>query len=167
MIQQEKFIILDLNPKYAVSNLGRIKHLKSDNILNQQVTQSGYMQVMLSFSKNKRKYFRVHRLVGYCFIENLDNKPYINHKDGNKKNNNVNNLEWCTAKENDTHARINGLKFIGTPLKCTNILENTVTVFQSVGEASRFLNVNKSFIHRCLTKQYNKSTYKNYVFEYL
>lgn len=59
----------------------------------------GYLYVDL-YKYNTRKRFYVHRLVAEYFLQNKDNKPYINHKDGNPRNNNVENLEWCTPKEN-------------------------------------------------------------------
>jgi hypothetical protein len=109
---------------YSVSNLGRIKSLdkviyynrggnslsmkKSVRILKQNKTRDGYFGVCL-FKDSKRKYVRVHRVVAETFIKNPKNKPYINHKDGNKLNNYVNNLEWVTGSENILHALKTGL----------------------------------------------------------
>ena len=100
---------------YQVSNLGRIKSLSrmicrpkngkwltKDKILK-QYTRNGYKTIILL--KNKiRKDFLVHRLVGLAFIPNIENKPEINHKDGIKHNNNIENLEWVTKSENHLHA---------------------------------------------------------------
>ena len=105
---------------YQISNLGRIKSLSKkvymynhiakrkievtfkEKIRKQRIGKDGYYLINLN-KDNKMITYRVHRLVGENFIENKDNKPYINHKDGNKLNNNVLNLEWCTAKENIKH----------------------------------------------------------------
>ena len=69
-----------------------------------------YQRVVLSLDKNGGKYYYVHRIVAKLFIPNPDNLPYINHKDGNKSNNCVDNLEWCTRSENEKHAWRIGLK---------------------------------------------------------
>jgi len=85
---------------YKVSNFGRVKSLKygMERILK---TGKGsyYLTVSLYFD-NKLKTAKVHRLVAMAFIENPDNKPFVNHLDEDKYNNNVNNLEWVTHKEN-------------------------------------------------------------------
>lgn len=72
-------------------------------------TQTGYLTVVL-FKNGKRVRKRVHRLVAQAFISNPENKPQVNHKDGDKKNNNASNLEWVTSGENEKHALENGLK---------------------------------------------------------
>ena len=69
----------------------------------------GYLETHL-YINNKNKVFKVHRLVAMAFIPNPENKPEVNHKDGNKQNNSKENLEWCTSSENQIHAYKNKLK---------------------------------------------------------
>lgn len=93
------------NDGYGVSSDGRVFTFKQGR--NREVKQhehKGYKRVFL-FNENKRKSFFVHRLVALHFIPNPENKEQINHKDGNKLNNRVENLEWCTKAENQKHSR--------------------------------------------------------------
>ena len=102
------------NGMYEVSNTGKVK---SNNYLGNGVVRElalsfdpkGYLRVSLYFGE-KRKTQKVHRLVAQAFIPNPDGKPEVNHKDGNKANNHVGNLEWSTPKENVIHAYRSGLK---------------------------------------------------------
>lgn len=84
--------------RYLISNFGRVKSLRTNTILKQELRRD-YYSVQL-FNGRRYKHFRVHRLVGLMFIPNPSNYPYINHKDENKLNNYVDNLEWCTASYN-------------------------------------------------------------------
>ena len=106
---------------YEISNLGRVKSLPKvrgravtgEKILKSHVV-NGYEMVMLC--RNYKTFnASVHRLVAQAFIPNPKNKPHINHIDGNKANNNIENLEWCTPSENMMHAYRTGLK---TPESC-------------------------------------------------
>lgn len=84
------------------------KPLKGD------LTKAGYLRVVLYLKNGSKIRESVHRLVAKEFIPNPENKPFVNHKDGNKINNCVDNLEWVTPKENGQHASENGLlKFVG------------------------------------------------------
>ncbi len=84
---------------------GRIKSLKRGReiILKQMVHRDGYMQIGLC-KNGKTRTFQVHTLIAMTFIPNPDNKPEVNHKDTNKKNNRASNLEWNTRSENIKHA---------------------------------------------------------------
>ena len=101
--------------QYQVSNLGRIKSLKrkKEKILHLDKDRYGYMNVYLSKDGVMKK-FKVHRLVAIAFIENTNNYPEINHIDGNKENNSVDNLEWVTRSQNLKHAHKMGLKKFST-----------------------------------------------------
>lgn len=93
---------------YQVSNLGRVKSLKKGNerILKPGVAGIGYLFVVL-FKDGKRKEMLIHRLVANAFIQNQDNLPCVNHKDENKQNNLVTNLEWCDVKYNSNYGTRN------------------------------------------------------------
>ena len=80
---------------YQISDLGNVKSIRTNKILKYGYSHNGYRIVNL-----KGKMFRVHRLVAEAFIDNKEHLPYVNHKDENKENNNVNNLEWCTSSYN-------------------------------------------------------------------
>ena len=89
---------------YEVSDLGQIRNTKTNYILKGRLSKSGYLQVSLTDKETKKqKNYYIHRLVAIYFLENLDNKREVNHKDGNKLNNNVDNLEWVTPSENQKH----------------------------------------------------------------
>ena len=92
---------------YAVSNAGRILGLKRNRFRKLDESNDGYLQVALC-KDGDYKVFLVHRLVARAFIPNPNNFPQVNHKDCNKKNNLVDNLEWCTGKQNMKHARMHG-----------------------------------------------------------
>ena len=100
--------------KYHVSNFGRFKsfHKGKTKILKPAPALNGYLQVGLC-KDNQQKNFLVHRLVALAFIPNPNGKPQINHRDGNKLNNHVSNLEWCTPSENQRHAYDTGLSPLG------------------------------------------------------
>lgn len=114
--------VLNYEGIYEISNLGNIKSLdrkipdgrkensfriKKGNTI--KASKLKYSQVILC--KNKiRKAHLLHRIVATAFLENKENKPCVNHKDLNKQNNKVDNLEWCTYSENNIHAIKNGAK---------------------------------------------------------
>ena len=91
---------------YEISNLGNIKR----NGKTLKISVWSKYKVVRLHEKERTKTMYVHRLVAMNFIPNPENKPMINHKDGNKLNNEVSNLEWCTRQENEVHAWTHGMK---------------------------------------------------------
>lgn len=101
--------------RYQVSNFGRVRRLYqtvAPQIMNPFAGRKGYLWIKFR-GNGKRRCFRIHRLVAEKFIPNPDNKPQVNHIDGNKQNNRADNLEWVTNAENQHHAAIMGLKRSG------------------------------------------------------
>lgn len=97
--------------KYQISNMGNVKSLNYHRGTKERILiprfpsnpRNEYGYVMLS-KNNKVQQFKLHRLVAEYFVPNPENKPYVNHKDGDKRNNNYKNLEWVTPLENNLHA---------------------------------------------------------------
>lgn len=134
---------------FTVNASGDVKS-KRGKLLKKQVSNSGYIFYVLS-SKNKQFSRFAHRAVAFSFLPPIKGKSIVNHKDGNKKNNSISNLEWCTYSENNIHSmKIHGHKppvnFKGKfgsehnrskKIKC---LENGV-IYGSQREASRVLGI--------------------------
>lgn len=136
---------------YQVSNLGNIKSLsreirvsdklggyrkKAESLMRLEACKNGYLRVLLT-KNNNGKHFLVHRLVAEAFLPNLQNMPQINHKDENKANNNVDNLEWCDAKYNSNYGartvRTSIAKF--KPVKQYDMQGNLIREYDSLKEA--------------------------------
>ena len=157
--------VKDYEGLYQISNLGNIRKMRFiNNITNKekqfnikpQINNSGYYRVML-FKNGNYKNKLLHRIVAETFINNPDKKNQVNHKDGNKLNNCVQNLEWCSQSENMKHAYKNKLaksyatgKFGANSLKAkkVNMLDKktkqTIKTFGSLIDAAKYIGVNKS-----------------------
>ncbi len=108
----------------------------------------GYLRLNLIIDGN-HKTVHVHTLVAELFIPNVENKFQINHKDGNKQNNSVDNLEWCTAKENVIHARETGLHQ-GVRSSAIITKGDVVLHFDTITAMCSFFHVNHSTVYRRL-----------------
>lgn len=146
---------------YQVSSLGRVKSLcgydnRKRNKIKEKVLKNilqkqgkGYYFVTLWRGGEKAKRASVHRLVANAFLENQDNKPCVNHIDGNTKNNRADNLEWCTYKENTEHAYNNGFFKESGKQKIVIVLDkedNKEYKFRSQRKASAFMGHGECYI---------------------
>ena len=96
--------------RFEVSTDGRIRNSMNKRDYKTFVNKRGYEQVCVSLgSTDKKKVFKIHRAIAETFLPNPDNKPEVNHKDGDKLNNALYNLEWATGAENMRHASASGL----------------------------------------------------------
>lgn len=160
---------------YEVSNEGRVRSLNYHRsgemkVLRLEKTKNGYLQVSL-YKDEKPKRFKVHRLVATAFLTNSDNLPYINHKNEDKTDNRVENLEWCTIKYNNSYGtRIQKVSVNNTNGKKSKpVLQFTkdgkfIREWPSLSEVQRVLGYATSNISKCC-KDKHKSAY-NFVWKY-
>lgn len=141
---------------FEVSTYGRVKsleryvdgrwkpYLKKEKILVPHDSGKGYLQVKFS-ADNKRSMPLIHRLVAKAFIPNPENLPQINHKDGNPRNNHVDNLEWCTASGNALH-RCHVLNHVSGRPQRPVICLDTGKIYKSSHEAAREMEIRQGSI---------------------
>lgn len=161
-----------MNGLYQVSNLGRVKHLEftrpnaltggvsviKEKILSPTITHNGYYLVRL-YKNKKYKAYTIHRLVAEAFIPNPLNLPQVNHKDENKVNNCVDNLEWCDRDYNVNYGTgikrrsktQTNRKDLSKSIKCIE----TGVIYPSIKEASRQTNINNMTIGQCCLGKQN------------
>lgn len=160
---------------YQVSNLGNIKRMKTNKILKSLKhgkKENEYLMVVLS-NNGKEKMFYIHRLVAQTFIPNPNNLPQVNHKDGDKTNNFMENLEWCTISENQIHAIKNKLKIPAKGLQCGNTRKvgqyskdgNLIKKWEYIKLASMELNILSPNIINCCKNKIPSAG--GYIWKYL
>lgn len=150
---------------YKISNLGKVKTLRSNRIL--KGTGVEYKEVVL-YKNKKAKTFYVHRLVAEHFIENPNNYSCVNHKDENKMNNNANNLEWCTKLYNCNYGRRN--EKMSKSLSKYKIVQKDkkgkiIKIWENIWELEHNTTFKKQNIRHCC-KNINKYAY-GYKWEYI
>lgn len=151
---------------YQVSNLGNVKSLKrpgaKEKLIKGEIDQDGYIRIPLT-KNGKTKKYKAHRLVMMAFNNTNDDSLQVNHIDGNKKNNKLENLEWCTASYNTRHSYINNLnKTKGFKTIIKNKLTGEEKEYRSMRDASIDMGYNKGY----LFKKINNNIYFNEKYEW-
>ena len=151
--------------RYQISNMGRLKSFAQDKVYGKikagHQEHKGYLVAKLYDGNHGSEHRKVHRIVAEAFLDNPDHLPYINHKDEDKTNNRVDNLEWCTNEYNMNYGTRNeraGLSNRNCPTTSKGVYsedENgNIEYFPSVGEASRqtglqHANIVRALKHKC------------------
>lgn len=173
MIMTETWKPIESNKNYLISSSGRVYSLKTNKMLSQKIRSntSNYYYVSIRIN-GKVKHFNVHRLVAEAFIENPLNKECVNHIDGNKHNNCVENLERATYSENNIHAFKIGLRktpsdrinkaIEATKRKVINLDLNKV--YDSIVESARDIGGQHTGVSKCLSGE--RKTYYGMRFSY-
>lgn len=156
---------------YEVSNMGRVKSLPRDytqlnmygtlskrhidgKVMRLHILNSGYCHVELTKGARQCKSHPIHRLVALAFIPNPKGLPFINHKDEDKQNNNVNNLEWCTTEYNCNYGTRNkkiSEKARRAPIEQYDLKGNFIKAYDSIRDAATELNIGETSIAAALS----------------
>lgn len=150
---------------YEVSNQGRVRSSKNkttvsklhgkrvwkQRVLSQKIGKDLSCRVNL-WKNKKSKTYLVHRIVSEAFIEKVDGKNFVNHIDGNRLNNFVENLEWCTSEENNVHAFKNGLMPTNQFIVLENLIDGELIRFTSMTNASKHVGRHQNYIKDCIDK---------------
>lgn len=166
LIQKGFVFITGFEDKYMINDEGDVYNIQKGIKLKPYKNNKGYYLVGL-YKNNVRKNYLVHRLVACQFLPNPNDLPEINHKDRNKGNNNVSNLEWCTRSENMIHCCKYG--FYNGQKKCKAIVQydknyTLIKIWESIKEASIKYNTSISNIVKCCKGKYK--TCKGYIWRY-
>ena len=149
----KKFYLDGIETDYSVSTEGVVRKDTTNYILSQSSQQDYKFVTLLVQGKQKR--MRVHRMVAETFLDNPEHKPYVNHINGNRGDNNVENLEWTTPSENTQHAVQTGLFTSGRarPVIQYNLDGVQMATFESASEAARQTGGSQSKITMCCRRQ--------------
>lgn len=135
---KDEFRYIPNFPHYAISRTGKIVDVRTGERVEGKVSSANHyvLSYIYASSVNKKKSIRCHRLIAYAWIPNDDvyNRTLINHKDGNRSNNKISNLEWCTTKENTNHALETGLIKTLIKTKARDVTTGEVTYYNSINE---------------------------------
>lgn len=133
------------NSPYLVTTCGKVWSEKSNRFIAQRIDKDGYSNIHI-YIDGKQRWYRVCRVVAECYIPNPDNKPQVNHKNGDKSKNYVRNLEWNTQSENIKHAFASGLMKPNTKSVIQILDGKIIGRYDSILDASNKTGVNYTSI---------------------
>lgn len=151
----------------SISRKDKVNRIKTNRLLKKNINNFGYEYVSFYYNGKSQKKL-VHRLVAEAFLPKSEEKNIINHKDGNKLNNCVDNLEWCTQKENIIHSWNNKLSH---RTRCKKIRQydlknNFIKEYNAVMDAERETKINNSKIVACCKNHYGRKSAGGYIWRY-
>lgn len=153
--KEEKWLPIKDYPKYEISNQGQVRNINTGRILKYRNGHE-YPSVAI-YDENGRKDILIHKVEMNTFYNKKCCKLDINHIDGVKNNNNIDNLEWCTISENIKHAYNTGLKKPSGPNGPYKVkIIETGEVYDSVRDCARAINGSQAHISRCLNGEYKQ-----------
>lgn len=165
----EKWKTITEATNYEISNLGNVRNTKSGQILNPGISGNGYKQVslrMISSNKFEKKY--VHRLVATYWLDNPENKREVNHKNLDRTDNRVENLEWISSSDNQKHKYENGnYKTSNRRVAQLDKNDNIICIFDSVIAAAKAMGGTRQGIDRVCKGAYGRKTAHGYKWKYL
>ena len=161
-----KWEILKENENYSINEKGEIKNNITKKILSPSINKdSGYYQIDL-WKNNKSRKYTLHRLVASNFIPNLENKPTVDHIDGNRLNNDISNLRWATYSEQNSRFNTFGVR--SEKIKVINV-NGEELIFNRIKDVAEHFNCNISNISQMLKKGTfgKRGKTRNYKFVYM
>lgn len=160
--------IINYEGKYQISNYGNIKSLNyhrsgEEKLIKPLKRKDGYLKVIL-YKNGKTKNYFVHKLVALMFLENPCNYNYVNHKDEDKKNNCVDNLEFCSIQYNNTYKKYNRGKKNKSKINQFDLKGNLIYQWDSLKKIKELTNYSYYGIFNCLHNRQNTSN--NFIWKY-
>lgn len=175
----ENFKTINEFPKYEIGDKGTVRNIATRNIIKPREATNGYLRVNLRLGNikyEKPKTRAVHRLVAEAFLQKVAGKKYVNHKNLNKTDNDVANLEWCTAKENSQHAFNNNSEYARKCYKNLAISQEKAKqkivvyqgdkflgIFKGKKNVASFLGIDVKTVYNCLNGMNSRQNYKMHV----